>query len=150
MNRKDSGSPPSSGFAALKPELLVSNLETSLAFWVDILDFEIAYQRVDELFAYLESPTGAQVMLSQRNGKWETGSMEKPWGQGVMLQIVASDLNALEQKVLACNWPIHTGPREVWRELGDRLGGQREIFVQDPDGYLLMLVQEIGTCELPQ
>jgi len=76
--------------------------------------------------------------------------MEQPLGQGVMFQIVASDLNALEQRILQNNWPMHTGPREVWREIGDRLIGQREIFVQDPDGYLLMLDQKIGTRELPK
>jgi hypothetical protein len=28
--------------------------------------------------------------------------------------------------------------------VGDRENGQREIFVQDPDGYLVMLAEEIG------
>ena len=40
--------------------------------------------------------------------------------------------------------PIHTAPREVWRRHGDRESGQREFFVQDPDGYLLMIAQTIG------
>ena len=35
--------------------------------------------------------------------------------------------------------------REIWRRTGDVESGQREVFVQDPDGYLLMLAQNIGT-----
>lgn len=41
-------------------------------------------------------------------------------------------------------WPLYAGPREVWRQTGQIESGQREIFVQDPDGYLLMLAQEFG------
>ncbi len=42
------------------------------------------------------------------------------------------------------SWPLYAGPREVWRQTGQIESGQREIFVQDPDGYLLMLAQEFG------
>ncbi|MDP6690955.1 MAG: hypothetical protein QF384_15800 [Alphaproteobacteria bacterium] len=43
----------------------------------------------------------------------------------------------------------HPSPlREVWRQAGDRLDGQQEIFVQDPDGYLLMLNQDLGERHL--
>jgi hypothetical protein len=34
--------------------------------------------------------------------------------------------------------------RDVWRRIGDRKGGQREIFLQDPDGYLVMVAQDLG------
>jgi hypothetical protein len=34
--------------------------------------------------------------------------------------------------------------RDVWRRIGDRIGGQREIFLQDPDGYLVMVAQDLG------
>ena len=150
MKRNDSGAPPSTGFAVFKPELLVTDLEASLFFWVDVLGFQIAYQRTKELFVYLETENGAQVMLCQRNGKWETGPMNRPLGRGVMFQMETSNLDAIELRSLECEWPIHTGPREVWRKLGDRMGGQREIFVQDPDGYLLMLERSLGMLELTE
>ncbi len=28
--------------------------------------------------------------------------------------------------------------------MGDRMGGQQEFLVQDPDGYLVMVAQRIG------
>jgi hypothetical protein len=32
----------------------------------------------------------------------------------------------------------------VWRKIGDRQAGQREIFVLDPDGYLIMIADDLG------
>ena len=133
------GQPPRSGFAALAPELIVVDLEVSLSFWVNILGFEIAYRRPAQRFAYLELSGGAQVMLCERSGHWETGPLEPPFGRGMMLQIKVPDFDAVLDQIRLAAWPIHTGPRKVWRELGDRVGGQREVFVQDPDGYLIML-----------
>ena len=48
----------------LVPELLVTNLDSSLAFWVSHLGFKVAYQRPEDGFAYLDL-NGAQVMLEQ-------------------------------------------------------------------------------------
>lgn len=48
----------------LVPELMVTNLDSSLAFWVSCLGFKIAYQRPEDGFAYLDL-NGAQVMLEQ-------------------------------------------------------------------------------------
>jgi hypothetical protein len=54
------------------------------------------------------------------------------------------DISAPLANLAAQNWPIYLGPREVWRRTGDRESGQQAVFVQDPDGYLLMLAQNIG------
>jgi hypothetical protein len=45
---------PKGGFAKLVSELLVEDLGESLYFWREALGFEIAYQRPEEKFAYLE------------------------------------------------------------------------------------------------
>ncbi|MDF1794331.1 MAG: VOC family protein [Thalassobaculaceae bacterium] len=127
---------------------MVSDLEVSLAFWCGVLGFSIAYHRPDEKFAYLDL-NGAQIMLCQRNGKWETGPLEAPLGRGVMFQVKTDDLPTLERRLRDGAWPIHTGPREVWRHTGDREGGQREVFVQDPDGYLIMMNTGLGERPLP-
>jgi len=46
----------------------------------------------------------------------------------------------------ARNWPIYLGPRRegFLAPNGDRESGQQEVFGQDPDGYLLMLAQNVG------
>ena len=142
------GKPPKTGWAPLAPEILVADIDASLSFWIDILGFCVAYARPAEKFAYLERPEGAQVMLCQRSGKWETGPLEAPFGRGVMFQVrmddPASVLAALERKGLR----PYAGPREVWRNVGDRQLGMREVFVQDPDGYLIMMASVIGERSL--
>jgi len=92
----------------------------------------------------LEHAEGQQVMLCQRHGRFETGSMQSPLGQGVIFQIYFRDITSILSALRACDWPIYLGPHEVWRKVGDREAGQQEVFVQDPDGYLLMLAQNIG------
>jgi catechol 2,3-dioxygenase-like lactoylglutathione lyase family enzyme len=138
------GAPPRSGWAKMVCELHVNDIEASLAFWRDILGFAIAYQRPSEGFVYLEHPQGHQVMLCRRNGRFETGALDYPLGQGVMLQIYLTDIEVPLRAIKARNWPTYLGPREVWRRVGDRESGQREFFVQDPDGYLIMVAQNIG------
>jgi catechol 2,3-dioxygenase-like lactoylglutathione lyase family enzyme len=79
----DYGRPPTGGFAKLVSELLVEDIRESLQFWQDALGFEIAYRRPEHGFAYLERAEGAQIMLCERSGKWETAPLEKPFGRGV-------------------------------------------------------------------
>ena len=144
------GAPPLSGWGRLVPELLVDNVKTSLRFWRDVLGFDVAYERPEQHFVYLERPEGAQVMLCQRAGQWETAPLERPFGRGAMFQIYVDDIAPIERAIAATATPIHHGPREVWRLTGDRESGQREIFVLDPDGYLIMMAMRIGERALPR
>jgi len=138
------GAMPRHGFARMVPELHVNELERSLAFWRDVVGFAVAYRRPAEGFVYLERPEGAQVMLCQRHGRYETGPMERPLGQGAMFQVYVDDLAAVLTAISVAGWPVYQGPREVWRRTGTQESGMREVFVQDPDGYLLMVAQNIG------
>lgn len=142
--------PPKSGWAKMVTELHVADLGISLAFWRDIVGFEIAFAREDEKFVYLEHPEGQQIMLCHRHGRFETGPMLPPLGQGAMFQIYLQDIGAILDRLAARNWPIYLGPRQIWRRTGDRESGQQEIFVQDPDGYLVMLAHSIGERLLAQ
>jgi catechol 2,3-dioxygenase-like lactoylglutathione lyase family enzyme len=138
------GAPPRSGWARMVVELHVNNLGTSLAFWQDILGFETAFERPEERFVYLEHPEGHQIMLCQRHGRFETGPLDSPLGQGAMFQMYFGSIEPPLSALGVGNWPIYLGPREVWRRTGDCESGQREVFVQDPDGYLLMIAENIG------
>ena len=139
------GAAPRHGWAKLVPELHVNDLAASLAFWREVLGFAIAYQRPAERFVYLEHPEGHQVMLCARHGRFETGPLEYPLGQGAMFQLYFASIDAPLAAIAARKWPIYLGPREIWRRTGDCESGQREVFVQDPDGYLLMIASNIGT-----
>ena len=145
----DYGHPPTGGWAPMVCELLVESLDFSLGFWRRGLGFAIAYQRPEQGFAYLERPEGAQIMLCQKSGAWETGPLERPFGRGVMFQLFVADLAPVIAALEAMGQALVTGPREVWRRHGDREGGKREIVVQDPDGYLVMIAETLGERPLP-
>jgi len=150
VTMNEDGAPPKSGWAKLCCELLVEDFETSRTFWVDTLGFTVAYQRLEQHFAYLERPEGAQIMICQRSGIWETGAMETPFGRGVMFQINVESIDPIIANLTTLNWPIAKGPYEVWRRYGDREGGRHEIVVQDPDGYLVMMASDLGERGLSQ
>jgi catechol 2,3-dioxygenase-like lactoylglutathione lyase family enzyme len=145
----NTGAPPKHGFAPLAIELIVSNYGRSLAFWTGPLGFRVAYVRPAQKFAYLERPEGAQLMFYERDGDWETGAMETPFGRGSIVQIGVADVDQVHADVVAAGLPLYVELREKWRDWGDRLGGQREFLVQDPDGYLVMVSQKIGERPKP-
>ncbi len=142
------GSPPDN-WADLMAELMVTNYPRSLAFWTDILGFATAFERPAQKFACLAHPDGAQVMIYERDGDWETGPMDPPYGRGAVIQIYVADVDAIHDRLLDADGTPYVALREKWRDWGDRLGGQREFLVQDPDGYLVMVVERIGERPLP-
>ncbi|SDN98062.1 Catechol 2,3-dioxygenase [Methylobacterium phyllostachyos] len=138
-----SGAPPEGGFSALTPELDVSDLDESLRFWCDLLGFKIAYDRPAARFAYL-TRGGAHMMLCERNGRWATGALERPYGRGINFQIMVDRLDPILAALAAVQWPLFEAPREAWYRTGPVEGGQREFLVQDPDGYLVRLAENLG------
>lgn len=139
------GNRPTGGFAPLVPELDVSSIEASLAFWCGALGFHIAYQRREARFAYLERQ-GAQVMLCEINGNWQTAPLQRPFGRGVNFQITTDDLDSTLEALRKLDWPLFEEPAESWYRVGDtEETGSREFLVQDPDGYLIRFSQSIGS-----
>ena len=141
------GSPPAV-WASLMAEMMVTDYPTSLAFWTGPMGFDVAFTRPAHKLACLTRPEGAQIMIYQRDGDWETGPMQPPFGRGMVVQVYVADVDAMAQAMIAAGVPFYVGLREKWRDWGDRLGGQREFLVQDPDGYLVMVVQRIGERDL--
>lgn len=130
----------------LVPEFIVTTLAASLDFWVTQLGFDIAYQRPEEGFAYLDLQ-GAQIMLEQYDadaGQWLTASLEKPFGRGINLQINVPAVAPIQQRLAAIGWPLFRDVEDAWYRAGDVEAGQRQFIVQDPDGYLVRLVQRLG------
>ena len=138
------------GRARLVPELLVSDIAASLRFWCGVLGFGVTYDRPEEGFACLEL-AGAEVMLEQRapvrterDAAWETGPMERPFGRGINLEIRVDDLAVHLARLAAAGVTLRLGPEERWYRAGGTETGVRQVLVQDPDGYLIRLQQNIG------
>lgn len=54
-------------FNSLIPELTVSDIEISKKFYLEVLEFKLEYERVEDLFIFI-SKEGNQLMLEQENG----------------------------------------------------------------------------------
>lgn len=133
-------------WSALVPELFVADLQTSLDFWCGLLGFSVAYDRPEIGFSYLQLGR-SQIMLAQideSDTSWHTGKLERPLGRGVNFQIEVDSLEPAVGRLIAAGWPLFQAVEEKWYEAGDLERGQRQFLVQDPDGYLVRLIEQIG------
>jgi catechol 2,3-dioxygenase-like lactoylglutathione lyase family enzyme len=131
-------------WAALVPELLVTDLERSIAFYCDLCGFRVRYARPEDGFAYLEQG-GAQVMLEALSeDSWLTGPLAPPFGRGINLQIEVAEIGPLHDRLLEAGAVIFRPLQTDWYREGDIEHGQAQVMVQDPDGYLLRFIQPLG------
>ena len=126
---------------ALVPELYVSDLDASLAFYSEMLGFEIDYTRSDDRFSYLVRGAAA-LMLEEPIGRtWLAGPLEVPFGRGMNLQIAVEDVRTLyaicERAQVRIILPLET---KAYRRRDDKVS-QKQFVVQDPDGYLIRLAE---------
>jgi catechol 2,3-dioxygenase-like lactoylglutathione lyase family enzyme len=132
---------------AVVPELDVTDLDDSLAFYVDGCGFSVMYARPEERFAYL-CKGDAQLMLEEASGpgrRFHTALMERPFGRGMNLQIRVNDVDALYASVMRTNALIIVHVEEQWYRVDDEEAGNRQFVVADPDGYLLRFFQDLGS-----
>ena len=137
------GDAPKDGWSPLVPELAVSDIRASLAFWCDLLGFTVAYDRPAARFAYLVLER-LQVMLCERNGRWEPADLQRPFGRGINLQMTVRHIAPILTSLGGAGWPLYEPPVEAWYRVGAHECGQREFLVQDPDGYLLRFAENLG------
>lgn len=131
-------------FNKLIPELSVSNLNKSLEFYKNC-GFEIEYDRPENKFTFI-SLEGSQMMLQEisENGKWSFGKLNYPFGNGINFQIEVKDVDKIYKRLNEINYPIAFDMEENWYRENDKLLGNKELLVQDPDGYLLRFCEDLG------
>jgi catechol 2,3-dioxygenase-like lactoylglutathione lyase family enzyme len=122
----------------LTPELAVTDIARSLAFYRDVLGFAVVYDRPDEGFAYLRYE-GCELMLDQIGiGRtWETGPLEPPLGRGMNLQCAVHSLDQLLDRLTTAGTSLYLPLETRAYRVGGTTVSQRQFGVQDPDGYLL-------------
>ena len=130
--------------ARLAPELLVSNLEESLRFWRDLIQFSVKYERRDEGFVFL-SREGISFMLLEQSQtavrEWKTGPLERPFGRGINFEITTTTIAPILSSLRNADWPLFMEPEEKSYLVGGEWYAVRQFLVQDPDGYLLRFAE---------
>ena len=133
-------------FNGLIPEMSVSNIEKSLHFYLNILLFKLEYERKEDKFALI-SLNNSQIMIEEINGYWETGELSYPFGRGINFQIEVDNIDELYENIKKHDYPIKIDIEENWYRVDNKLIGQKEFLVMDPDGYLLRFAQDLGERE---
>lgn len=135
----------------LIPELYCSNIKISLAFYIEVLGFEIEYQREEEGFAMLQRQA-SRIMLDEIaqapkgvQRAWLSGLLEKPFGRGINFQIRTSNIDALYKDVQQSSANIFLAIEEKWYRMNDIEVGNRQFIVLDPDGYMLRFAEDLGS-----
>ncbi|MFN3719589.1 MAG: bleomycin resistance protein [Rhizobium rhizophilum] len=132
---------------ALVPELAVSNWRTSRAFYIDLLDFEVAYERPEEGFSFL-TLGDAQLMIDQigigRTFELAEVPLDRPYGRGLNLQIRVPQVRPVLDRLETAGVSLYLPLEEKWYRRDDHEVGNRQFVVPDPDGYLLRLFEDLG------
>lgn len=131
-------------FNKMIPELSVSNLEISLQFY-KIVGFKIEYERKENKFVFL-SLGKIQFMLQEitKDDKWEIAPLIHPFGNGINFQLEVEDVDLIYNNLKKNNYKITFEIEENWYRKDNKMLGNKEFLIQDPDGYLLRFSQDLG------
>jgi glyoxylase I family protein len=142
--------------------ITVSNLERSLAFWRDVFGFELSHtaHQTGEVAREITGVAGAEIKLAvvKTPGGHKIELLEylapsdrkrhvdlRPCDVGsVHVALLVDDLDELLQKIAASGWKAAGKPQTL------RSGpnaGKRVVYVRDPDGTTIELMQRPETVE---
>jgi catechol 2,3-dioxygenase-like lactoylglutathione lyase family enzyme len=134
--------------AKLVPELLVSDHAASRDFYVRVIGFSVRYERPEEKFSYLDLG-GAALMIEEETDFWATAPREKPYGRGINLQIEVDAIDPILTRLQDAGIALFRPVEEAWYRSDDTYSGNRQFLVQDPDGYLLRMFENLGQQAAP-
>lgn len=131
-------------FNKIIPELSVTSLEKSLEFYKTI-GFKIEYERRENKFAFI-SLGEIQFMLQEKtdNDKWDVAPLKYPFGNGINFQLEVDNVENIYSRLKDNEYKIAFEIEENWYRQDNKLLGNKEFLVQDPDGYLLRFSEDLG------
>ena len=129
------------------PELSVTSLEKSLKFY-KVIGFKIEYDRPENKFAFI-SLGEIQLMLQEitSNHKWDIAPLIYPFGNGINFQLEVDNVEIIYNNLKNNNYDITFEIEENWYRQDNKVLGNKEFLVQDPDGYLLRFSEDLGERE---
>ena len=135
--------------------ITVSNLERSLAFWRDVLGFELSHTAhqtgamakeitgvasAELKLAVLRAPGGHKIELLEYLAPPDRKRLAlKPCDVGsVHVALLVDDLDAVLESIAASGWKAAGEPQTL--ETGPN-AGKRVVYVRDPDGTTIEFMQ---------
>lgn len=127
-------------FASVTPNLVVSDLARSTAFYCDVLGFSIKQTVPDTapfVFVWLERddvPVFLNDVVAAAEDLPEVA--KRPFGGTAALFIVVTDVDGLHAVVAPC--------ARVVMPLKTQFYGMREFAVTDPDGHIITFAERVA------
>jgi catechol 2,3-dioxygenase-like lactoylglutathione lyase family enzyme len=135
--------------------ITVSNLERSLAFWRDILGFELSHRthQTSELASKITGVPGAEISLAvvkapghkielleyHAPADRKQGADMRPCDLGsAHVALTVDDLDAVLEAIAASGWAVAGEPQTL--QSGPN-AGKRVVYVRDPDGTTIEFMQ---------
>lgn len=135
--------------------ITVTNLERSLAFWRDVLGFELSHRAhqtgelaseitgvagAEILIAVLKTPTGHKIELLEYLAPADRKHVSpRPCDVGsVHVALTVDDLEAVLSAMAASGWDAAGQPQTL--QSGPN-AGKRVVYVRDPDGTTIEFMQ---------
>jgi catechol 2,3-dioxygenase-like lactoylglutathione lyase family enzyme len=140
--------------------ITVSNLERSLAFWRDLLGFELSHtaHQTGEMASEITGVAGAEIKLAvlKAPGGHKIELLEylaltdcrrrvdlRPCDVGsVHVALIVDDLDAILSAINASGWKAAGKPQTL--QSGPN-AGKRVVYVRDPDGTTIEFMQQQRT-----
>lgn len=135
--------------------ITVSDLEKSLAFWRDVLGFELSHRphQSGQLASEITGVPGAEIAIAVLKGyghKIELLQYHAPTDRKhvdlrpcdvgfVHVAFVVDDLDAVLDRIVASGWRAAGRPQTL--TIGPN-AGKRVIYVRDPDGTTIEFMQQ--------
>lgn len=133
----------------LVPELSVSDLDRSRYFYVQVLGFEVKFERPENRFIYM-SLHGVDLMIEEDRQReevsalWIVEPLDYPRGRGLNLSIDCKDASDLVNRFTTASISLRKPLEENWYRENEIEHGELNFLVQDPDGYLLRFAERLG------
>ena len=122
--------------------LICQDVQASIAFYVDVLEFEVL-DRLDDVgvsgWASLRRG-GARLMLASPPER--TPGRITPRGAQCIHYFYVDDVAALRAAVIRAGWPAG--------DLVARFYGMKELEIADPDGHVLLFGQDADAPPAPE
>jgi catechol 2,3-dioxygenase-like lactoylglutathione lyase family enzyme len=124
-------------FVSATPNLIVSDMAASLAFYRDVLGFQLAQSVPDEapfVFAWLKRG-GVELFLNDAKPVVSEFTNLRA-GNTSTLFVIVNDVDAFHAQL--------SGRARIVMGLTDQFYGTREFAILDPDGYLITFAQKMN------
>ena len=121
----------------LIPEFVVSNIDISKDFYVNMLGFKVEYEREEDKFIFI-SLGNIQLMLEE-GSKEELSQMKYPFGKGINFTFGVDNIDELYSKFKIKKSLLKRDIEIREFRVNDEIIYAKEFSIIDPDGYFIRI-----------